>query len=307
MITIVCPGQGSQTPGFLSPWLEVPNFKEEIERLQEILKLDLVRLGTTAEADEIRDTAIAQPLIVAAGIASYLALKASYGSGLPVKAVAGHSVGEITAAFVAGIFDEVSACRFVNRRGQEMAKAAALEETSMAAVVGGTPEEIAPHLEELGLTPANYNGPGQIVAAGDRELIAQLVANPPAGTRVVQLQVAGAFHTDYMHPAKALLNDLADDLEVHDPKISIWTNRDGSRVETGAAFLAMLVDQVSNPVRWDLNMESMVHAGTTGIIELVPGGTLTSIAKRSMPGVESVALKVPNDLEKALELIERHR
>jgi [acyl-carrier-protein] S-malonyltransferase len=303
MICIACPGQGSQAPGFLASWLEIPVFKEQIEKASAVLGIDLVHYGTVADADAIRDTKIAQPLIVAAGIASYLTLKHSVGEALVVSATAGHSVGEITAAYVSGIFDADNALRFVQRRGNEMADAAALKQSSMAAVVGGDSAAVISHLESVGLFAANYNGAGQIVAAGSKEIIEALVATPPAGSRVVALQVAGAFHTSYMEPARPALAAFAKELNVQDPEISIWTNNDGSLVQSGQKFLDLMVNQVSNPVRWDKTMESMEGANVSLMIELLPAGALSGIAKRAMPNTVAIALKTPADLDKVAEAI----
>lgn len=303
MIAIACPGQGSQTPGFLLPWLEIPTFKTQVEKSSEILGLDLVHFGTVADADAIRDTKIAQPLIVAAGIASYLVLQERFGSSLNVSATAGHSVGEVTAAFVSEILDDETALQFVKTRGNQMAEAAAIATSSMAAVVGGDPTFVLDHLAKVGLSAANYNGPGQIVAAGSSELISELVANPPAGTRVVQLQVAGAFHTSFMEPAKAPLAAFAKNVATKDPAITIWTNRDGSKVGSGSEFLELMVNQVSNPVRWDLTMEAMTAASVAVLIELLPAGALSGIAKRAMPNTQAIALKTPSDLDKVAEAI----
>ena len=303
MICIACPGQGSQAPGFLAPWLEMPVFKEQIENASAVLGIDLVHYGTAADADAIRDTKIAQPLIVAAGIASYLTLKDSLGEALVVSATAGHSVGEITAAYVSGIFDADNALRFVQRRGNEMADAAALEQSSMAAVVGGDNAAVLSHLESVGLFAANYNGAGQVVAAGSKELIDALVATPPTGSRVVALQVAGAFHTSYMEPANPALAAFAKELNVQDPEISIWTNNDGSLVQSGQKFLDLMVNQVSNPVRWDKTMASMEGANVSVMIELLPAGALSGIAKRAMPNTVAIALKTPADLDKVAEAI----
>ena len=303
MISIACPGQGSQTPGFFEPWLEIPTFKEQIERSSEILGIDLVYFGTAADQDEIRDTKIAQPLIVAAGIASYAVLKERLGSELAVAATAGHSVGEITSAYVAGIFDDETALRFVQKRGNEMARASSLAESSMAAVVGGEQEGVLADLAARGLAAANYNGAGQIVAAGSKELIVELVAKAPAGTRVIQLQVAGAFHTTFMESARAPLAEYSKVLEAKDPNILIWTNRDGSSVAEGNKFVDLLVDQVSNPVRWDKTMDSMIDAGVSLMIELLPGGALSGIAKRSMPNTVAIPVKTPADLDKVAEAL----
>ena len=303
MICIAAPGQGSQAPGFLAPWLEIPVFKEQIEKASAVLGIDLIHYGTVADADAIRDTKIAQPLIVAAGIASYEALRQSLGEALVVSATAGHSVGEVTAAYVSGIFDSDNALKFVQRRGNEMAAAAALTPSSMAAVVGGELEAVVAHLESVGLFAANYNGAGQVVAAGSKELIEALVAAPPAGSRVIALQVAGAFHTSFMEPAKPALADFARELDVKDPEISIWTNSDGQLVESGQKYLDLMVNQVSNPVRWDKTMESMQRANVSVMVELLPAGALSGIAKRAMPNTVAIALKTPADLDKVAEAI----
>jgi [acyl-carrier-protein] S-malonyltransferase len=303
MICIAAPGQGSQAPGFLTPWLEIPVFKEEIEKASAVLGIDLVHYGTVADAHAIKDTKIAQPLIVGAGIASYLTLKDSLGEALVVSATAGHSVGEITAAYVSGIFDTDNALRFVQQRGNEMADAAALEQSSMAAVVGGEIDAVLMHLESVGLFAANYNGAGQVVAAGSKDLIDALVASPPAGSRVIALQVAGAFHTSYMEPARLPLATFAKELSVQDPQISIWTNNDGSLVESGQKYLDLMVNQVSNPVRWDKTMESMEGANVSVMVELLPAGALSGIAKRAMPNTVAIALKTPADLDKVAEAI----
>ena len=303
MICIACPGQGSQAPGFLEPWLDIPVFKQQIEKASDVLGVDLIHFGTVADADAIRDTKVAQPLIVAAGIASYLTLTERFGESLKVSAAAGHSVGEITAAFVSGIFDADNALKFVQRRGNEMAAAAALTPSSMAAVVGGELDTVVSHLESVGLFAANYNGSGQVVAAGSKEAIANLVASPPAGTRVVALQVAGAFHTSFMEPAKPALEAFSKQLNVKNPEISIWSNRSGELVDSGQDFLELMVNQVSNPVRWDKTMDSMQSANVSVMIELLPAGALSGIAKRAMPNTVAIALKTPADLDKVAEAI----
>ena len=307
MIVVVCPGQGSQAPGFLSPWLELPKFKNSLLAMQEASGIDLVTHGTLSDADTIRDTAIAQPLIVAAGVATLAAMldgKSAADAG--IAGVSGHSVGEITAAVVSGVFDAETGIKFVNERGQAMAKAAALEATSMAAVLGGDQAEVEAKLASLELEPANYNGSGQIVAAGTAAAIAELQANPVAGTRVIPLQVAGAFHTRFMKPAVETLRNYSTSIQINNPSISLWSNNAGQKVTSGPEFVELLVNQVSSPVRWDLCMEAMVNAGVTGIIELAPAGTLVGLAKRAMPGIESVAVKTPENLEAALSLINNH-
>jgi [acyl-carrier-protein] S-malonyltransferase len=307
MIVVVCPGQGSQTPGFLSPWLELPSFKDSLLAMQEASGIDLVAHGTTSDADTIRDTAIAQPLIVAAGVAAFQALTEGKSAGESgIAGVAGHSVGEITAAVLAGVFDAQTGIKFVNERGQAMAKAAALEATSMAAVLGGDQADVEAKLAELELEPANYNGSGQIVAAGTASAIAQLQAEPLAGTRVIPLQVAGAFHTRFMKPAVETLRDYSKSIAIADPQIALWSNNGGRKISSGTEFVELLVNQVSSPVRWDLCMAAMVDAGVTGIIEMAPAGTLVGLAKRAMPGIESVAVKTPENLAAALALINNH-
>lgn len=304
MIVIVCPGQGSQTPGFLSPWLELPRFRSSIELQQEASGVDLIAHGTESDADTIRDTSIAQPLIVAAGVAAFSELldgASITNSG--IGGVAGHSVGEITAAVVAEVFTPETGIKFVNQRGQAMANAAALEETSMAAILGGDQDAVENKLRELDLEPANYNGSGQIVAAGAAAQIALLQESPLAGTRVVPLQVAGAFHTRFMKPAVETLREYTSDLDAQDPKVKLWSNNGGRLISQGREFVGLLVNQVSAPVRWDKCMTAMIDAGVTAIIELAPAGTLVGLAKRGMPGVETLALKTPENLDAARELL----
>ncbi|GAA3853062.1 ACP S-malonyltransferase [Streptomyces lacrimifluminis] len=303
MLVLVAPGQGAQTPGFLTPWLELPGAAERVAAWSDAIGLDLAHYGTEADADAIRDTAVAQPLLVAAGILSASALGAM-GGDLTPGAVAGHSVGEITAAAFAGVLDDTAALTLVRKRGLAMAEAAAVTETGMAALLGGDPEVTVRHLEKLGLTPANVNGAGQIVAAGTVEQIEALVEDKPEGVRkVVTLKVAGAFHTHHMAPAVDVLAAAAASLTPGDPKITYVSNKDGQTVSDGSEVLARLVGQVANPVRWDLCMETFKTLGVTALIEVCPGGTLTGLAKRALPGVQTLALKTPADLDAARELI----
>lgn len=301
MLVVVCPGQGSQTPGMLNSWLEIPEFRASIEAQQAAAGIDIIQHGTVSDADTIRDTAVAQPLIVASGVASMATLDLSRIAG-----IAGHSVGEITAAVGAGVFTPEVGIRFVSQRANAMAKAAKAEKTSMAAVLGGDQSLVEARLAELGLEPANYNGGGQIVAAGSAEAIAALQAEGPTGSKVIPLQVAGAFHTRYMAPAVETLATYSQSVEVTDPSIKLWTNAGGRLIGSGAEFLTLLVNQVKSPVRWDLCMEALVAAGVTAIIEVAPGGTLVGLAKRGMPGVETLALKSPENLDAARELIKNH-
>ncbi|MFE8951304.1 ACP S-malonyltransferase [Streptomyces althioticus] len=302
MLVLVAPGQGSQTPGFLTEWLELPGAADRVAAWSDAIGLDLAHYGTKADADEIRDTAVAQPLLVAAGLLSASAL-GDIGPG----AVAGHSVGEITAAALAGVLDDTAALSLVRKRGLAMADAAAITETGMAALLGGDPEVTVPHLEKLGLTPANINGAGQIVAAGTMEQIAALEADKPEGIRrVVPLKVAGAFHTHHMGPAVETLAEAARALAPADPKVAYVSNKDGKAVASGAEVLERLVGQVANPVRWDLCMGTFQELGVTALLELCPGGTLTGLAKRALPGVKTLALKTPADLDAARELLAEH-
>ncbi|MCQ4207256.1 MULTISPECIES: ACP S-malonyltransferase [Streptomyces] len=299
MLVLVAPGQGAQTPGFLTPWLDLPGAADRVAAWSDAIGLDLAHYGTQADADAIRDTAVAQPLLVAAGILSASAL----GDVTP-GAVAGHSVGEFTAASFAGVLDDTAALQLVRKRGLAMAEAAAITQTGMAALLGGDPEVTVPHLEKLGLTPANVNGAGQIVAAGTLEELAALEADKPEGVRrVVPLKVAGAFHTRHMAPAVATLEEAAAGLAPADPTITYVSNKDGKTVATGAEIVSRLVGQVANPVRWDLCMETFQELGVTALIEVCPGGTLTGIAKRALPGVKTLALKTPDDLDAARALI----
>jgi [acyl-carrier-protein] S-malonyltransferase len=302
VLVLVAPGQGAQTPGFLTPWLDLPGAADRVAAWSDAIGLDLAHYGTQADADAIRDTAVAQPLLVAAGLLSATAL----GEVAP-GAVAGHSVGEITAATFAGVLAETDALRLVRGRGLAMAEAAAVTQTGMSALLGGDPATTVPHLEKLGLTPANVNGAGQIVAAGTLEELAALEADKPEGVRrVVPLKVAGAFHTRHMAPAVEALAKAAEELTPGDPRVTYVSNKDGQAVATGADVLARLVGQVANPVRWDLCMETFKELGVTALVEVCPGGTLTGLAKRALPGVKTLALKTPDDLGAARELIAEH-
>ncbi|MET0976513.1 MAG: ACP S-malonyltransferase [Leifsonia sp.] len=305
MIVVVCPGQGSQTPGFLAPWLESPENASLVAEYSEAAGLDLAAHGTTSDADTIRDTAVAQPLIVAAGLLTLNQLLSAGARGR-IGGIAGHSVGEITAAAGAGILTSDDAMQFVSERAVAMAQAAAATPTSMSAVLGGDAAEVVAKAESFGLQAANYNGGGQIVVAGATDALARLADEPPAGARVIPLQVAGAFHTRYMETAREWLAGTVGDYTTADPTLPIWTNNDGSRVESGARFLELLVTQVASPVRWDLTMESLAAAGVSGIIELAPAGALVGLARRGLKGIPSVGIKTPDDIDAALALIEQN-
>jgi [acyl-carrier-protein] S-malonyltransferase len=301
-VVVVAPGQGSQTPGFLEPWLAEPRFADHLDALADASGVDLRRHGTESDADTIRDTAVAQPLLVASALVSFRAVVDDRRGR--IAGVAGHSVGEIAAAAMAGILEEADAMTLVRERGRAMADAASRVPTGMSAVIGADQEELLARLEPLGLSPANFNGGGQVVVAGELRALAALQQDPPPGARVIPLQVAGAFHTRFMTPAVDHLREVADGIAPTDPAIRIWTNRDGSIVGSGAAFLDLLVGQVASPVRWDLCMESFAAVGVTGVIELAPAGALVGLAKRGLKGLPTVAVKTPDDIQAAHDLID---
>lgn len=302
MIVVVCPGQGSQTPGFLAPWLDVPGLPERLARFSDAAQLDLATHGTTSDADTIRDTKIAQPLIVAAGLLTLGVLLEKRREH--VGGIAGHSVGELTAAASAGILTETDAMTLVAERGRAMADAAALTPTGMSAVVGADETELLTRLAELGLEPANFNGGGQVVVAGALDALEKLKSDPPLSARVIPLHVAGAFHTRYMATAVERLASAASALNVQNPSLTIWSNHDGKQVSTGSAFLDLLVGQVSSPVRWDKCMASFAEADVTGVIEVAPAGALIGLAKRGLKGIPTVAVKTPDDMHAAIEMLE---
>lgn len=305
MLALLAPGQGSQKPGFLTPWL---SGWESADRAAALLRwyssvsgLDLVRLGTEADADEIRDTAKTQPLLVSAGL-----LVAAF---LPIQdatVVAGHSIGELTAAALADVITPEAAVALSAARGREMGAACALEATGMSAVLGGVEADVLDRLDALGLTPANRNGAGQIVAAGPLPALAKLADDPPARARIIALQVAGAFHTGSMAPAERALAAVAGGVAVSDPARLLLSNIDGAAVLTGAEALARMVRQVTRSVRWDRCQASLADLGVTGAIELAPAGTLAGLAKRTLKGVEVVTVNAPHDLPAALDLAARH-
>ena len=289
----------------LTSWLEIPSLQTRLERYSAVTELDLARLGTVADAETIRDTRVAQPLLTAAALLSWHAL--SLDAGLPrVDVVAGHSVGELAAVSVAGVLSDEQALVLVRERGAAMADAAAARPTGMAAVVGGDPDDVIATLARLGLTAANVNGGGQVVAAGTDAQLAALRAEPPARARVVPLEVAGAFHTEHMEPAVPRVRATAETLSPTDPTTTLLSNADGAVVTSGADALSRIVTQVANPVRWDLCCEQLVALGVTGVVELCPGGVLTKLARRTLPGVEAVAITSPGDLPAARDLMNRH-
>jgi [acyl-carrier-protein] S-malonyltransferase len=307
VLVVVAPGQGSQTPGFLAPWLEVPGVEERLRWLSAVAGVDLVRHGTQSDAETIRDTAVAQPLLVGAGLVTLLSVFPRPGDAFQrVGAGAGHSVGEITAAAAAGVMSAEQAMVLVRERGRAMAEAAERTPTGMSAVLGGDPDEVVAAAQRHGLTAANMNGAGQIVVAGTLERLAAFAAEPPARARVRPLEVAGAFHTEHMAPAVDVLAGYAPAISTHDPRTRLLSNADGTVVHDGREVLRRIVSQVSRPVRWDLCMSAMADLGVTAVLEIPPAGTLTGLVRRALPGVETVALKTPDDLDAAWDLIDRH-
>lgn len=301
VLAIVAPGQGSQKPGMLTPWLELPGAAAEMAALGEAAGLDLIALGTTATADDIKDTSVTQPLVAAAALLAATRLDIPEGT-----VIAGHSVGELAAGAIAGVFSAAEAARLAGIRGRAMADACALTPTGMSAVLGGDPETVMNELEQLELTAANRNGGGQIVAAGSVEALARLAAAPPAGSRVIPLPVAGAFHTHFMAPAEQELRDDVADLRVGDPSYPLLTNSTGDIVDNGADYLRLLVLQVTRPVRWDRCMATFRSLGVTGVLELPPSGALVGLVKRELKGTATLALKGPADLDAASAFIAEH-
>ena len=301
MLAVLAPGQGSQKPGFLTPWLDLAGSDSRLRWWSALAGVDLLRLGTEADAEEIKDTARTQPLLVAAAL-----LAAEHLPLYDVAAVAGHSVGELGASALAGVIAPEAAVTLAAVRGREMAAACALEPTGMAAVLGGDPDEVVEAIAANDLYPANRNGAGQIVAAGSREALDKFAAAPPARAKVIPLQVAGAFHTPYMAPAEEALGTMAGGIATADPSRILLSNLDGVAVTSGRDMLRRLVRQVTAPVRWDLCMDSLADMGVTAIIELPPAGTLAGLAKRALKGVEILAVNTPDDLAAARDLIARH-
>ncbi|MBF6213118.1 ACP S-malonyltransferase [Nocardia puris] len=300
MIALFAPGQGSQTPGMLGPWLDLPGAADRLALWSKSSGLDLVRLGTTATAEEIVDTSVTQPLVVAAALLAFAEVDQD---ALPAATiVAGHSVGEFAAAAVAGVISADEAVTLAAIRGAEMAKACALEPTGMSAVLGGDEAAVLARLAELDLVPANRNAVGQIVAAGKLDALAELAANPPEKARVRALPVAGAFHTAFMAPAQDAVAEAIAQITPNDPVRTLLSNFDGQPVASGRDAIEKLAAQVTRPVRWDLCTETVRQAGVSAVAELPPAGTLVGIAKRELKGTPTLALKTPEDLPALAEL-----
>ena len=300
MLAVLSPGQGSQKPGFLSPWLELPGARDRLGNWSDLCQIDLIHLGTEAEQAEITDTARTQPLLVAAALLAAEHLPIEH-----VDLVAGHSVGELAAAHLAGVLSADDAVMLAAVRGREMAAACADPATGMAAVLGGDPDEVLAAISAAGAYPANRNGAGQIVAAGTTEALRELGANPPDKARIIPLSVAGAFHTPYMERAQQALSKHAQDITTAEPARTWLSNADGRPMASGPGALDRLVSQVTAPVRWDACMDSMAQRGITAVIELPPAGTLAGLVKRQLKGIDIVKLNTPDDLDSATQLIER--
>jgi [acyl-carrier-protein] S-malonyltransferase len=303
VLALLSPGQGAQTPGMLAPWLDLPEAAARLHWLSAVSGLDLIRLGTTADADEIRDTAVTQPLLVATALAAAAELELPAAS--PELVTAGHSVGELAAAALAGVLSPEAAVALARVRGAEMAAACALAPTGMSAVLGGDPDEVLAGIEALGLTAANVNGAGQVVAAGATDTLEKLAAEPPGGAKVRPLTVAGAFHTTYMEPARENFGAVAAGVPVRDPELMLLSNADGTAVHGGGEVRDRLVRQLTQPVRWDLCQATLRDLGVTALVELPPAGTLTGIARRELRGVEAVRVNTPDDVPAARTLLAR--
>jgi malonyl CoA-acyl carrier protein transacylase len=311
VLAVLAPGQGAQKPGMLTDWLDLPGAESFFRWAGAIADADLLTLGTTGDAEAIKDTAVTQPLVVAMSL--FVARELG---GLPGPVshtphagrdvvITGHSVGELTAAALAGVLSVEAAIALTAVRGRAMAAACAQTPTGMSAVLGGEPDEVLAAIDKHGLTPANMNGAGQIVAAGSLDGLEALKADPPAKARIMPLSVAGAFHTEHMAPARTELEGLVGGLTPADPSRLLLSNADGSAVSTGAETLARLVSQVTSPVRFDACLATMRELGVTAVLELPPAGALAGLAKREWKGagIEILALTSPADLDRARELI----
>ncbi|WP_145745627.1 ACP S-malonyltransferase [Saccharopolyspora dendranthemae] len=300
MIALLAPGQGSQAPGMFNPWLELDGVEDRLGRWSELAGLDLIKLGTTAEADEIKDTSVTQPLVVALSLIAAEEMRRRF--EVPADTpVAGHSVGELAAAAIAGVLSADDAVALAAVRGREMAAACALEPTGMSAVLGGDEQTVLETLERLGLDAANRNGAGQIVAAGKTGSLEVLAAEPPEGARVRPLPVAGAFHTRFMVSAQETLAKHAEDVDAGDAVLPLLSNADGAVVSSADDVLSRLVNQVTNPVRWDSCMSALGERGVDAVVEFPPAGALTGMVRRALKGVQTIALKTPADLDKVAD------
>jgi len=302
VIALLSPGQGSQTPGMLSPWLEMPGASDQLASWSAASGLDLIRLGTTASAEEITDTSVTQPLVVAATLLAHQELTRRGLAASGDIVAAGHSVGEIAAYAIGGVLSADDAVALAATRGSEMAKACALEPTGMSAVLGGDETEVLARLEDLELVPANRNAAGQIVAAGRLDALEKLAENPPEKARVRLLATAGAFHTHFMASALDGYAAAAANVETSEPTAVVLSNADGQPVASASDAMTKLIAQLTRPVRWDLCTETLRQRSVTAVVEFPPAGTLTGIAKRELRGIGTHAVKSPADLDGLTEL-----
>jgi [acyl-carrier-protein] S-malonyltransferase len=287
---VLVPGQGSQVPGMLAPWLDVPGAAEDLAAWSDIAGLDLRHLGTEADADTIRDTAVAQPLLTATALLSARVLP------FTPDLVCGHSIGELGALAVAGVLTPLDAVRLATERGRLMAKAAAERRTGMVATLGGDERQARQLATLFGLQVATVNVAGQTVFGGPVDALRAFAAASPGGARVRRLQTAGAFHTSAMAPAVPGFEDLVAAVTPQDAAMRVVANADGAQLTDGRTLLARLVAQLTGPVRFDLCLDTLRAAGATRVVELAPGGTLTALAKRALPGATLTALTSPGDL-----------
>jgi [acyl-carrier-protein] S-malonyltransferase len=286
----------------LSPWLELPGAADRLALWSTASGLDLSRLGTTAPTEEITNTAIAQPLIVAATLLAHQELTTRGLLADDEVIVAGHSVGEIAAYAIAGVISADDAVALAATRGAEMAKACANEPTGMSAVLGGDETEVLARLEQLDLVAANRNAAGQIVAAGRLTALDKLAEDPPEKARVRALGVAGAFHTEFMAAALDGYAAAVQNVATSEPTAVLLSNHDGQPVSSPADAMEKLVAQLTRPVRWDLCSETLRQRSVTAIVEFPPAGALSGIAKRELRGVPTRAIKTPADLDGLTEL-----
>lgn len=298
------PGQGSQTSGMYSTWITDTTNKELITKYSELIELDLFHYGTSASQAEITATNIAQPLLTALAFMSFGKLEVNSNTNIIYS---GHSVGEFSAASLAGFYSDENAMKLVSVRGKAMAEAAASNSTTgMSAVLGGDKAEVIKHIKQFDLVPANVNSNGQIVVSGLLTNLEKLSENPPASTKVRKLEVAGAFHSQFMKSAESELEKEFAQVEVTDSNSSFISNKDGQIVKDSFELKNRLITQITSPVRWDLCQAKMIGLGVIGMLELAPAGVLTGIAKREMPGVELFAIKSPEDIPGAQAFIDKH-
>jgi [acyl-carrier-protein] S-malonyltransferase len=288
----------------LSSWLQDDESLTLVNQFSEICEINLLELGTTSDQSKVTATNNAQPLIASLAFLSAKKLTWEKYQGIIFS---GHSVGELSACSLAGFYSMQDAMQLVAVRGNAMAEAAmSSQATGMSAVLGGKKEDVIEHIQKYNLVPANVNSEGQIIASGLLTDLERLAENPPDSTKVRRLDVAGAFHSEFMKPAEAKLAQQFNQINLNKPRFRYISNKDGSVVTESSDLKNRLVSQISSPVRWDMCQATMKDLGVTGMLELAPGGVLTGIAKREMPGVERFAIKSPEDITAAQDFIDKH-